>query len=84
MEAVLTCTVRSVSRVEYCFLLLEISMSFPWASFTMLCTELSLAWSTLIRDSFSCFEYSLHKTRGSQVAVSLRGMSGGKVRVGLV
>ena len=35
-------------------------MSFPCASFTMLCTELSLAWSTLIRDSLSCLEYSLH------------------------
>ena len=64
--AVLTCTVRSVSRVAYCFLFFEISMSFPCASFTMLCTELSLAWSTLMRDSLSCLEYSLHSKRDDQ------------------
>ena len=61
--ALRTCTVRSVSRPWYCFLLLEISMSFPCASFTMLCTEPSLAWSTLIRDSLSCLEYSLRAGR---------------------
>ena len=62
-----TCTVRSASRLWYCFLLLEISMSFPCASFTMLCTELSLACSTLIRDSLSCLEYSLHAKTWCQI-----------------
>ena len=43
-------------------------MSFPCASFTMLCTELSLAWSTLIRDSLSCLEYSLRAKTLCQIS----------------
>ena len=67
MCGMITWTVRSVSRDWYCFLFFENSISFPCASFTMLCTDVSLACSTLMRDSLSCFEYSLQLALGFQL-----------------
>lgn len=66
MCGLITWTVRFVSRDWYCFLFFENSISFPCASFTMLCTDVSLACSTLMRDSLSCFEYSLQLALGFQ------------------